>query len=348
MSENAEPIGGIGMPSGIGMTEGAMPYRQSVVGGQSFVLPDDKTAQRDPSSQEAASPARVGDSVQLSPEARQQLQELKARDAEVRAHERAHMAAAGEHAVGGPQYSYQTGPDGRQYAIGGQVNIDTSAVPGDPEASEEKARQVRRAALAPGQPSAQDMQVAAEASQLEAQSRMESRQDDGGQDGGQGGDGTAVMAPDAMREQAAEPAVSGLAAGANVAVIAGAPVATPGEAAAGQAQGPDAGDAGPARRRQVMQAYETASLGSPARGERPHAAAPSGEGWSLRATVDGIIAAYGGSGASTARRQTEAFSDSAWSGISMSRALRAYAADGPGGAFAAAPEAGEPLVAYVV
>lgn len=344
MSENAEPIGGIGMPSGIGMTQGAMPFRQSAVSGQSFVLPDAKADGRDPSAQEATSSAQPGDSVQLSPEARQQLQELKARDAEVRAHERAHMAAAGEHAVGGPQYDYQTGPDGRQYAIGGQVNIDTSAVPGDPEASEEKARQVRRAALAPGQPSAQDMQVAAEASRLENESRMESRQDDGGQ----GGDGAAAVSPDAMREQAADPAVSGLAAGANVTALAGAQAAAPGADAAGRIEAPDAGDVSMSRRRQVMHAYESVSLGSPAQGERPHAAAPSGEGWSLRATVDGVMAAYGGSGTLAARRQSEAFSDSAWTGISMPRALRAYAAEGAEGAFAAASEAGEPLVACVV
>lgn len=338
MSENAEPIGGIGMPAGIGMTGGAMPFRPSSAGGaQSFVLPDEKAAKGDASSPGASFAAGMGDSVQLSPEARQQLQELKARDAEVRAHERAHMAAAGEHAVGGPQYTYQTGPDGRQYAIGGQVNIDTSAVPGDPEASEEKARQVRRAALAPGQPSAQDMQVAAEASRLENESRMEDRQ------GGVGDEAS----PEAMREQAADPAVSGLAAGANVAALAGMRIASSGEDTAARIQGLDV-EADMPRRRQALHAYETASLGSPSLAETPRAAAPSGEGWSLRATVDGVIAAYSGSGGAGPRRQAEAFSDSAWTGISMPRALRAYAADGAGAAFASYAESGENLLARVV
>jgi len=48
------------------------------------------------------------------------LRELKARDAEVRAHELKHLASAGQYASGGIVYDYQTGPDGRLYAVGGQ------------------------------------------------------------------------------------------------------------------------------------------------------------------------------------------------------------------------------------
>ena len=40
-------------------------------------------------------PAGLADSLNLSPEAQQQLRELKLRDAEVRAHESAHLAAGG-------------------------------------------------------------------------------------------------------------------------------------------------------------------------------------------------------------------------------------------------------------
>lgn len=128
-------------------------------------------------------PAGVADSLRLSPEARSQLRELKQRDAEVRAHERAHTAAGGEHVTGGASYTYQKGPDGRQYAIGGHVAIDASAVPGDPEATEEKARQVRRAALAPGEPSGQDQQVAAKAAAMEAEARVEARSGEKGENG---------------------------------------------------------------------------------------------------------------------------------------------------------------------
>lgn len=121
--------------------------------------------------------AGFADSLTLSPEAQSQLRQLQQRDAEVRSHEQAHLAAGGPHVTGGARYTYQKGPDGRQYAIGGQVSIDASAVPGDPEATKEKARQVRRAALAPGEPSGQDRQVAVKAARLEAEA---AREDQGG------------------------------------------------------------------------------------------------------------------------------------------------------------------------
>jgi len=112
-------------------------------------------------------------STELTDEEKKQVQELKRRDQEVRRHEQAHKAAAGPHATGGPTYEYQRGPDGRNYAIGGEVQIDLSEVEGDPQATIQKARAVRRAALAPKDPSAQDRQVAAEASKLEAKARQE-------------------------------------------------------------------------------------------------------------------------------------------------------------------------------
>lgn len=122
---------------------------------------------------EDKSPAIQGDTLDLSPEAEAQLRKLKQRDAEVRAHERAHMAAAGGNAVGGPHYEYQKGPDGKQYAIGGHVDINLSSVDGDPEESEKNAQEVRRAALAPGQPSGQDRAVAAQAASMEAKAKTE-------------------------------------------------------------------------------------------------------------------------------------------------------------------------------
>ena len=113
---------------------------------------------------------------QLSDEQRQQLLELQARDREVRQHEQAHLAAAGPYVKGGPKYTYQKGPDGRQYAVGGEVSIDTSAVEGDPEATIAKARIVRQAASAPVDPSSQDRAVAAAASKMESEARQELRQ----------------------------------------------------------------------------------------------------------------------------------------------------------------------------
>lgn len=105
--------------------------------------------------------------TELTPEEEKQVKELKARDAEVRTHEAAHKAAAGGVSVTGPTFEMQRGPDGNNYAVGGSVQIDTS--PGSsPEETLQKARSIRRSALAPANPSAQDISVAASASQMEA------------------------------------------------------------------------------------------------------------------------------------------------------------------------------------
>ena len=110
---------------------------------------------------------------ELTDEEQREVQALRRRDREVRAHETAHLAAAGSLARGGPRYEFERGPDGRRYAVGGEVSIDSSPVPGDPEATILKMQQVRRAALAPANPSPQDRRVAAQASQQEARARAE-------------------------------------------------------------------------------------------------------------------------------------------------------------------------------
>lgn len=103
------------------------------------------------------------------------LAQLRARDREVRVHEAAHAAVGGQYA-GSASFQYKRGPDGRNYAVGGEVGISTSAVSGDPRATLEKARTIRAAALAPAEPSAQDRRVAAEAAQMELNARTEMRQ----------------------------------------------------------------------------------------------------------------------------------------------------------------------------
>jgi len=108
----------------------------------------------------------------LTEEEKQQVEELKKRDAEVRAHEQAHLAAAAGLAQGGPTYVFQTGPDGKQYAVGGHVKIDTSKGR-TPEETIQKARQIRSAAMAPSDPSPQDMKVAARAAQLEQEATQD-------------------------------------------------------------------------------------------------------------------------------------------------------------------------------
>ena len=112
-------------------------------------------------------------STELTPEEQQKVSEMRTRDAEVRTHEAAHLAAAGPYATSGASYTYETGPDGKKYAVGGEVSISTGPVKGDPEATLEKAQTIQRAALAPAQPSDQDRKVAAAAAQMAAQARQE-------------------------------------------------------------------------------------------------------------------------------------------------------------------------------
>lgn len=99
------------------------------------------------------------------------IAELEARDAEVRAHEAAHMAAGGGIA-GAASFDYQIGPNGKAYAVGGEVPIDTSSE-GDPKATQAKMQKVRAAALAPASPSPQDIKVAATASMMEMKAKMD-------------------------------------------------------------------------------------------------------------------------------------------------------------------------------
>ena len=137
----------------------------------------------------------------LSEEEAAQVDELEKRDREVRQHEQAHLAAAGPYARGGASYTYQSGPDGKRYAVGGEVQIDTAPVPNDPQATISKMQVVRRAALAPAEPSGQDRKVAAEASQKEQQARAEltakrreEASGEGGDVGNEGGEiGTRVV-----------------------------------------------------------------------------------------------------------------------------------------------------------
>jgi hypothetical protein len=106
-------------------------------------------------------------------EAARILTQLKARDSHVRDHEAAHIAAGSGYVRGGASFSYQKGPDGRSYAVGGEVGIDTSPLHGKPKETAAKMVAVRAAALAPSDPSAADLAVAAAASLAEARARAE-------------------------------------------------------------------------------------------------------------------------------------------------------------------------------
>ncbi len=108
----------------------------------------------------------------LSEEEKRVVAQLKRIDTETKAHEKAHIAAGAGLVQGGARFTYKRGPDGRMYAVGGEVSIDTSPE-NDPDATIRKMQQVKRAALAPSKPSGQDRSVAAQAAQNEADARIE-------------------------------------------------------------------------------------------------------------------------------------------------------------------------------
>ncbi len=101
------------------------------------------------------------------------INELKQIDSAVRKHEMAHVSAGGRYILSGANFSYQTGPDGKRYVVGGEVKIDTSPIPGDPQATINKMRQIRNAALAPADPSSQDRKVASTAMTISTKAMSE-------------------------------------------------------------------------------------------------------------------------------------------------------------------------------
>jgi hypothetical protein len=109
---------------------------------------------------------------ELSDEEIKNVRELAAIDREVRSHEAAHAAVGGSLA-GTPSFRFIVGPDGQQYAVGGEVPISLEQVADDPQATLRNAEQVRAAALAPAKPSSQDLQVAAAATQLIADAQLQ-------------------------------------------------------------------------------------------------------------------------------------------------------------------------------
>jgi hypothetical protein len=106
----------------------------------------------------------------------EELAALRQRDREVRSHEQAHVAAGGNLVRGAASFGYKAGPDGQLYAVSGEVSIDTSPVDGDPRATLRKMDQVRKAALAPAQPSGQDRAVASAAASIQVNAQHEMTQ----------------------------------------------------------------------------------------------------------------------------------------------------------------------------
>lgn len=114
--------------------------------------------------QNGQTPASMEDST-VRMEISRQVQRLQQAEREVIAHEQAHMSVGGPYA-GSATYSYTEGPDGKRYVTGGEVSIHAPAGK-DAEETARIMNQVKRAALAPANPSSQDMKVAARAAAAE-------------------------------------------------------------------------------------------------------------------------------------------------------------------------------------
>ncbi|MCS3805013.1 hypothetical protein HNO92_002250 [Chromobacterium alkanivorans] len=146
------------------------------------------------------------DGKPLDEQQQKQVEALKARDSEVRQHEQAHLTSGGALAGGGATYTYQQGPDGKQYAIGGEVGIRL-ARGSTPQETISNAQTVQRAALAPADPSGQDRAVAAAAAQMEQQARIELMQQQAGKQG---------LSPLQARQQINSPERQGPGLGSNI------------------------------------------------------------------------------------------------------------------------------------
>lgn len=110
----------------------------------------------------------------LTPSEQETVRRLQEIDSDVRQHEAAHQAAGGIYA-GAATFGYVRGPDGKNYAVSGQVPISTPAT-SDPEEAAKMASRVLAAATAPGGGlSGQDVAVAAQASANRATSNARAR-----------------------------------------------------------------------------------------------------------------------------------------------------------------------------
>lgn len=85
------------------------------------------------------------------------ISKYKKLDSEVQAHEQLHASKATTTAP--IDYNYQVGPDGKMYATGGSVRIDTS-IPEDEAAANYKLQQIQDSASAPSELSGADAQIA--------------------------------------------------------------------------------------------------------------------------------------------------------------------------------------------
>lgn len=87
------------------------------------------------------------------------LAKFKNKDAQIRSHEQAHASIG--HTTTPISYTYQQGPDGKMYAVGGSVRMDTS-MPDDPKAAAFKLDMLQKAATGPTDLSGADNTIASQ------------------------------------------------------------------------------------------------------------------------------------------------------------------------------------------
>jgi len=103
------------------------------------------------------------------------IKELEKMDKAVREHEQVHKAVAGPYA-GEITYRFVTGPDGKRYAVGGSTPLGAPQCR-RPEETIRVMNKLRQAAMAPGDPSPEDMHVARLAAMREQEARAEIRRE---------------------------------------------------------------------------------------------------------------------------------------------------------------------------
>ncbi len=153
------------------------PQRANITNQIKEALKPSETKPDDPGQEAKKASKQVSDFENLA--LLREIALLKSIDRKVRLHEQAHLLAGSGLIRGGPHYEYQRGPDGKFYAVAGEVSIDTTPVPNDPEATIRKAKKIIRAALAPANPSAQDLRVAAKARAMLIKAQIEAAKEKG-------------------------------------------------------------------------------------------------------------------------------------------------------------------------
>jgi len=121
--------------------------------------------------QKAQELQKSSDPEELSEDEKRLVKDLASRDSEVKAHEAAHQSAGGG-MTGAASYTYQQGPDGKMYAIGGEVSISTPSG-STPDEAIRNSRQVIASAMAAGDPSSQDFAVASSARVMEMKAQQQ-------------------------------------------------------------------------------------------------------------------------------------------------------------------------------